>query len=334
MASPEQLLQVIHLQTDIAKLGLDLGNVMDLVAERTTALIGADGAAIELAEGGEMVYRAVAGKARSALGLRIARQGSLSGQCVNTGETLRCDDSESDPRVDREACRRVGLRSMVVLPLTHRGTTVGVLKAMSASPQAFNERDVGLVSLLSEVVGAAMFYATKYETDDLFYQATHDSLTGLANRALFMDRLRNTLTRTERAQQPVDVLMIDMDGLKPVNDTRGHRVGDAVLCEFANRLRRGTRSSDTVARLGGDEFGVLLSPGMGSAGVQGAVERLYAALEVPMDFEQQVLPLRASIGAAHAPADGLDADTLLECADLRMYALKQQRRQRESEPSL
>lgn len=224
MASPEQLLQVIHLQTDIAKLGLDLGNVMNLVVERTTVLIDADGVAIELAEDNDMVYRAVAGSARSALGLRIAKHGSLSGLCVRTGETLRCDDAENDPRVDREACRRVGLRSMSVLPLTHRGATVGILKAMSAQPNAFSERDAGLVGLLSEVGGAAMFYATKYETDDLFYQATHDSLTGLANRALFMDRLRNTLTRNERGRLPLDVLMIDMDGLKPVNDPRGHRV--------------------------------------------------------------------------------------------------------------
>ncbi len=327
MPSPAQLLQVIHLQTDIARLGLDLGNVMNLVAERTLSLTDADGAAIELAEDGDMVYRAVSGSARSALGLRISGQGSLSGLCVSTGEALRCDDSETDPRVDREACRRVGLRAMIVLPLKHRGATVGVLKAMSTRPAAFGDADTGLLGLLSEVVGAAMFYATKYETDDLFHQATHDALTGLANRALFMDRLRNTLSRSGRESQPVDVLMIDMDGLKPVNDSRGHRVGDAVLREFANRLRRGTRSSDTVARLGGDEFAVLLSPGVGPAGAAVAVARLYAALEAPLDFENHSVPLRASIGLAHSPDDGGDADELLERADERMYRSKQQRRE-------
>lgn len=319
MPSHEHLLQLIHLQTDIVKLGLDLGNVMSLVADRTVDLIGADGAAIELAEGSDMVYRAVAGAARSSLGLRIAMEGSLSGQCVRDGVALLCEDAETDARVNREACRQVGLRSMVVLPLKHRNATVGVLKAMSARPGAFDENHTVLLGLLSEVVGAAMFYATKYESDDLFHQATHDSLTGLANRALFMDRLRNVLARGERVHQPVDVLMIDTDGLKPVNDTRGHRVGDAVLREFANRLRRGTRTSDTVARLGGDEFAVMLSPGVGPDGAGAAIERLYAAMAAPLEFETHRVPLHASMGVAHSPADGRDADALLDRADERMY---------------
>lgn len=104
-----------------------------------------------------------------------------------------------------------------------------------------------------------------------------------------------------------------------------------MLCEFANRLRRGTRSSDTVARLGGDEFAVLLSPGVGATGASAAIARLYAALDAPFDFERQCVPLRASLGIAHAPEDGGDADALLECADIRMYESKQRRRQQEAE---
>ena len=253
MPAPKQLLEVIGIQTEIAKLGLDLGEVMALVVERTLPLIGADGAAIELAEGGEMVYRAASGIARPQIGLRLDLNTSLSGCCVRRGEILRCDDSEEDPRVDRNACRAVGLRSMIVIPLRHHDATVGVLKAMSSQPAKFSAQDEALLGLLSEAVAAAMFFATKYGTDDLFHMATHDSLTGLATRALFMDRLRNTLVRCARDRQPAGVLMIDMDGLKRINDDFGHRAGDAAIREFGTRIARASRSSDTVARLGGDE---------------------------------------------------------------------------------
>lgn len=325
MPSPRQLMDIIGIQTEIAKLGLDLGGVMQLVVERTLPLIGADGAVIEMAEGGEMVYRAAAGSARPHLGLRLQQDSSLSGHCVRTGETLRCDDSESDERVDRQACRLVGLRSMIVMPLTHNQVTVGVLKAMSAQPARFQEAELSLLGLLSELVAAAMFFATKYDADALYQQATHDGLTGLANRSLFMDRLRSVIVQGHRSHAPVGVFMIDMDGLKGVNDTFGHRVGDAVIREFGQRLLRGVRQSDTVARLGGDEFAVILTPMETAEGVEAAVHRLKGEIEPPFLFEGKSYPLRASIGVANFPADGDEAHGLLELADQRMYHIKQKR---------
>lgn len=323
MASQKQLLEIISIQTEIAKLGLDLGEVMELVVERTLPLIGADGAAIELAEGDDMVYRAAAGTARSHLGLRLSRANSLSGECVRTGMMLRCDDSECDSRVDRDACRQVGLRSMIVMPLKHGDSTVGVLKAMSTKPGKFQKRDEALLSLLSEVVGAAMFFAAKLDSDTLFHKATHDGLTDLANRSLFMDRLRNVLARIDRDRRPAAVLMIDMDGLKAVNDNYGHRTGDAVLKEFANRLKAASRRSDTVARLGGDEFAIILTPAEVPDGVNAAMERLKSQLATPFLFEDLSHPMRASIGTACIPEDGTDIVQLLEKADHRMYAVKQ-----------
>ncbi len=323
MSSPEQLLEVIQIQTEIAKLGLDLGGVMSLVAERAHALVGANGAAIELAEGEDMVYRAVAGAATPQLGLRLKLQTSMSGLCVRTGEMLRCDDSETDDRVDRDACRRVGLRSMIVMPLKHKGTTVGVLKAMSERPNAFSAADMTLLGLLSEVVGAAMFFATKYDTDDLFFKATHDSMTGVANRALFMDRLRSALFQSERDARPVGVLMIDMNGLKQVNDTYGHRIGDAMIQEFARRVQGGTRNTDTVARLGGDEFGAILTPVEEPHGLALAMKRVQEAIDSEFQFEGRSYPLTASVGVACFPVDGPGLEHLLELADKRMYAVKQ-----------
>lgn len=323
MPTRQQLMRVIDIQTEIVKLGLDLGGVMQHIVEQTLPLIDADGAAIELAEDGEMVYRAASGIARNQLGLRLKIDSSLTGLCVMTGETLSCVDSETDARVDREACRQVGLRSMIVMPLKHRGVTVGVLKAMSARPNKFNPRDMTLFGMSSEVVAAAMYFSVKYDSDSLFIKATHDGMTGLANRALFMDRLRSAVARTGRDNNPTGVLMIDLDGLKQINDAHGHRIGDAVIVEFSDRLKKATRSTDTAARLGGDEFGIVLSPLENPEGIEAAMRRIDTEIASPFVFEDRQYQLKASIGSALIPKDGSEPDKVLEVADRRMYAVKQ-----------
>lgn len=334
MPSPEQLLEVIRIQTEIAKLGLDLAEVMQLVVNRIPGLIDADGAAIELAEGDSMVYRAVSGCAGAHLGLRLARIGSLSGACVGSGKVLRCDDSEEDDRVDRKACRAVGVRAMIVVPLQHGEATVGVLKALSACPHKFTQEGETLLGLLSEVIGAAMFFAAELDTDVLFHKATHDGLTDLANRSLFMDRLRHLLARNSRDRRLGALVMMDMDGLKPINDTFGHRAGDAVLCEFAHRIKNAARKSDTVARLGGDEFAVILTPIDTRDGIEAAMQHLQHALQQPFVFEGNGYRLQASMGAACFPDDGTDLDALIETADRRMYAVKQGRRRQSAKATV
>lgn len=322
MPAKTQLLDIIAIQADIARLGLDLSGTMSLVVERTLPLIGADGAAIELADGEEMVYRAVAGLAEKQLGLRLRLGESLSGLCVRTGEILYCRDAEDDPRVDREACRKMGLRSMIVVPLRHEGENVGVLKAMSRVPDQFDDADVRALRLLSDVVTAALYFAAKYNADALFYKATHGAMTGLANRAFYIERLRNALALHRRDKRPASVLMIDMDGLKHLNDSFGHRVGDAAIKEMARRLAACARESDTVARLGGDEFGMIFSPVDQPMNGALLVHRIEDEIAQPLSFEGHTYPLRASIGLAEYPADGLDVDSLLETADRRMYRVK------------
>ncbi|WKE64861.1 sensor domain-containing diguanylate cyclase [Gallaecimonas kandeliae] len=322
MPSREQLMQVIQIQAEIAKLGLDLGGVMQFIVEQTVPLVQADGAVIELAEDGEMVYRAASGIAKAQLGLRLKIEDSLSGLCVQKGETLCCEDSETDPRVDRLACRQVGLRSMIVMPLKHQGTTVGVLKAMFAKPSSLKPLDITLLGLLSEVVAAAIFFSVKYDIHDLFIRATHDGMTGLANRALFMDRLRHATAQASRGGEPAMLLMIDMDGLKQINDSLGHRIGDAVILEFAKRLQQASRHSDTAARLGGDEFAVLLTSIDEKGGIVPAIRRFESAMAPPFAFEGREYRLQASMGYALLPEDGVDPEQLMDLADQRMYAVK------------
>ncbi|GAA4502069.1 sensor domain-containing diguanylate cyclase [Pseudaeromonas paramecii] len=327
----QQLLEVISLQTDIAKLGLDLSGVMNLVVERALPLVNADGAVVELAEGEDMVYRAASGLAQEQLGLRLKLHGSLSGLCVRTGEVLTTDDSEQDPRVNLLACRKLGLRSMIALPLHHQAVTVGVLKVMARAPAHFRPQQAAVLTLLTEVLAAEIFFAAKYAADDLFYRATHDELTGLANRALFLDKLRSALSLQRRQEGALAVLMIDMDGLKLINDCYGHGAGDAAICEFSRRLKQSVRATDTVARLGGDEFAVLMPAIANPALLEQGTQRLMAKVNHPFHYPKldEELTLSASMGAALAPEDGCEPDELLEKADQAMYQMKRRRKQAE-----
>jgi diguanylate cyclase (GGDEF)-like protein len=267
------------------------------------------------------------------LGARVVRSKSLSGMCLTEGRSLFCEDTETDPRVDLAACRRVGVRSMVVVPLTHAGETVGVLKAGSAQSGVFSADDAQTLELLANLVGAAMYWATRYGKDDLFFRATHDHLTGLANRSLFMDRLRLAVMQVERMAPGVAVLAVDMDGLKQINDQLGHAAGDAALVAFGELLASAAREADTVARLGGDEFAVILSPLRTVDGLSSVIERFQAQLDSCMEYNGAQLRLRGSIGGAVCPHDSLELLPLLELADQRMYEAKR-RRKAEAEAAL
>ena len=156
----------------------------------------------------------------------------------------------------------------------------------------------------------------------LRHQAFHDTLTGLANRALFADRLEQALLRGARGDHSVTVLLIDLDYFKAINDSFGHAAGDGLLREVAARLRSVVRAADTVARLGGDEFAVILDEGDADGGA--VVERVFAAVESPFEVRGRSFPVTASIGLASSTPGETGADHLLRNADLAMYAAKAQ----------
>jgi diguanylate cyclase (GGDEF)-like protein len=323
----DRLLGVIRMQTEIAKLGLDLGSVMTLVAQRSQEMVRADGAVVEIAEGEDMVYSAATGIATPHLGLRLARKDSLSGLCMEANEPLYCRDSELDGRVNREACRLIGLRSMIVVPLRHEDHAIGVLKVMARNPVAFPYEDLEQLGMMSELIAASMYHSARLGESELFHRATHDPLTDLPNRALFFERLRQCLAHAEREGHRCGVLAIDMDGLKIINDRLGHRAGDTALRELAKRLNDAARSADTVARLGGDEFGIILSSVEDRHAAELATTRYADALTgATLQFEGQTLPLAASIGLALFADDAREIGELLDCADRAMYSNKRIRK--------
>ena len=133
-----------------------LDEVLQLVAERAVAITGADGLAIALAENNEIVLRAAAGTVRPDVGARIERDSAFSGACFRTAQVVNCDDTETDPRVNLQACRKLGARSMVAVPLCGRRRVIGLLEAFSSWPFGFNESDVRNLTLLAELVLAAL----------------------------------------------------------------------------------------------------------------------------------------------------------------------------------
>jgi len=153
------------------------------------------------------------------------------------------------------------------------------------------------------------------------YAATHDRLTGLANRALALDRLAAALTEAERGPDPVAVFYCDLDHFKEINDTLGHAAGDQLLAEVARRLELTAREDDTVGRLGGDEFVVIAYPVPSAAEAAGIASRLMEAVQRPVELAGQLVCPTASIGAALS-APGIAADQLMADADRAMYAAK------------
>jgi diguanylate cyclase (GGDEF)-like protein len=156
----------------------------------------------------------------------------------------------------------------------------------------------------------------------LLRRAHFDSLTGLANRALFADRLAHALARARRRGERVGLLYLDLDGFKAINDARGHAAGDAALRQVAARLRAAVRESETAARFGGDEFTVLIEPLRDPADAGAVAARIGAALRRPLEVERHEVRLSASIGIAIFPDDGADPQALLRSADRAMFRVK------------
>lgn len=464
-----RLNEIITTQCQLAEAKLDLEAFFDLVVYRMDTLTGATGSVIELLDGDEMVYRAGSGVARAHIGLRLKLDSSISGLCVKSREVLRCDDSEIDARVDRAACQRIGVRSMVVAPLFNEGRTIGVLKAMSSEPNAFGGRDMQTLQLMAGLIGAAIAHQTAFNSKEellnelntafavikeneqhtrtiiesahdafvgicadgrimdwnrqaevtfgwtrgeafgqrmeqliippryrdahlagmshfhksgegpvlnkrielqalrkngeefpveltisviknadgvqfcaflhditerkiaeerLVQMAQRDQLTDLPNRRLFNDRLEHAMLRAKRAQKLMALIYLDIDHFKIINDSFGHVVGDALLKEFAARLKASVRRVDTVARLGGDEFVMILEQLQEPVDSEVILQKIMQNVRQEIRVGEHVLNITTSLGGAFYQGQELSEKDLMVLADGALYEAKQTGRDR------
>ena len=170
-----RLHQIIAAQYDVATAGLNMDHLLSRIVERTMKLTSAEGAVFEQIEGDELVYRATAGNAKNRHGYRIKMRGSLSGQSIQEGHALRCDDSEKDGRVNRDACRLVGLRSMIVVPLRTDSKIIGVLKVYSSKEMAFNDQDAHALQLMAGLLSSAISHSNEFEAKRTAEQAANEA---------------------------------------------------------------------------------------------------------------------------------------------------------------
>jgi diguanylate cyclase (GGDEF)-like protein/PAS domain S-box-containing protein len=236
----------------------------------------------------------------------------------------------------------VGQPAEILIATTHRSGFTNYLQhrltqdiPISAAHESMGKRKSGSLFPLEFVVSSMqvgsrhLFIATmrdiserKAHTDALEYQALHDALTGLPNRSLFGDRLRQALLSARRNQNMFGVLLLDLDRFKDINDALGHDRGDTLLQEVTARLRGVLRATDTIARLGGDEFAVLSTDAKHPDDVVATAKKILGALEGPFAIADQMVETGASIGIALYPVHGDDPTTLLRRADVAMYVAK------------
>jgi diguanylate cyclase (GGDEF)-like protein len=230
----------------------------------------------------------------------------------------------ADPRLaasERDYLASIGGSVLAVIPLVANGRSIGLVELTSERPTLLDANRLRVARSMAHM--AAMLLENARLVDQLRHQALHDSLTGLANRALFRDRLTHAMHRGARTPGGrCAVLFLDLDDFKHVNDGLGHAVGDALLRVVAERLRSTLRSADTAARLGGDEFAVLIEDVVGVDDVATVADRIVAAIARPAAIGGQEVNVRVSLGFAVSPEGGQTVDELLTNADAAMYVAK------------
>ena len=300
------------------------------LVEAVPAVIDCDRVSVWIWDEGAQVLscRAISGTeaADPAIGaLRFTPENNqqLADQVADPDPTPLFYDRSSDNDVFREALERFGGVATVTVPIVSRRRYLGSLTVtVTSEPERLQARRDLLDRLSGVVAHAGTALQTARLVDKVTYQARHDGLTGLANRAVFSGRMEQALSAAEENRRPVAIFFLDLNDFKSVNDKRGHAAGDEVLRLVAERLLGTVRSTDTVARLGGDEFAIVLSDSPDHTEIETAAQRVAAAFEEPFLVDGEPLHVGASVGRATWPDDGSEIEALMRHADAAMYQAK------------
>ncbi len=245
---------------------------------------------------------------------------------IKNQRRLIVSDTHQDFRFDiKETTQREDLRSLIITPIMHERKVIGTLRVDAAKPEVFTNDDLRLLDTISVLSSSALSNAMLYErTEEL---AIKDSLTNLYVRRYFFERLKEEHRRALLTHRPLSLLMCDLDHFKECNDKYGHGIGDMMLVEFANVMRR-TLENAITARYGGEEFSVLL-PETSKEQAEQIAEKIRAAFEsFPFVVRRERIAMTVSIGVANLPDDSLDLENLVQKADQALYQAKKLGRNR------
>ena len=311
------------------ELSHDLGNSLSLdetfsvLSLRMKKLVPFESMAVFVRQGDTLKPVHVSGDECRALGaLEIAVGQGVCGWVAQNGKTIMNANPALEKSHNGVSLQETPLSSVLAVPLEAGSGVVGVLALYRKEKEAFTADHVRILMAISSKVALCIANALKYEQAES--SATTDYLTGLPNaRSLFL-HLDKELSRCQREGQSLAVMVCDLDGFKQVNDRFGHLEGDKLLRTFAKMLKEKCREYDYVARMGGDEF-VVVMPGIEATGAKSKAE-LFDQLSTQagrLVCHEDLISL--SVGIAHYPTDGKDAETLLREADRVMYLVKEVR---------
>jgi diguanylate cyclase (GGDEF)-like protein len=298
--------------------------VLEAIVEGACELLGDDVGTLRLAGPNDPAHTTVVASVGGSPELLAPRRRSEAGEGLG-GKAMRerrlvIADQVSGPEAldDLGDFAVEGLTAAMAAPVHEGGEVIGSLGVASTEPgRTYGARDQGVLLAFAEHASLVLGHARAHE--EALHEALHDSLTGLPNRTLLVDRLSHALARARRSGTRVGVLFCDLDGFKTVNDSLGHAAGDQLLVQVGERLRDCLRPSDTVARLGGDEFAILLDELADPRDAARAARRVNDALEAPFHIRGRDIYIGASIGIA---AETREAEGLLRNANLAMYRAK------------
>jgi diguanylate cyclase (GGDEF)-like protein/putative nucleotidyltransferase with HDIG domain len=299
---------------------LSLDETLSVVAMRLKHLVPYDTIAVYVCRDGRLVPEYINGEDfRYFSSLEIPIGQGLSGWVAHNGRTMLNGNPAVESGYLNDPTKVTTLHSAVALPLIGLNGTIGVLTLYRTDQDAFSWDHVRILQAISSKVSLAMDNALKFRKAET--TATTDFLTDLPNaRSLFL-RLDSELARCKRSNEPLTVLVGDLDGFKQVNDRYGHLVGNTVLRSVAAALRDSCREYDYVARMGGDEF-VLILPASDCESMKRRIGELRTIGAQAGSMVTGMNGMTMSIGEAFYPQDGTDAEQLLAEADRRMYRAK------------
>lgn len=324
-------------QEEVARFGqraISSGDFEEIAADAMQTLrtvLGADMAVLMAHEHDRQRLRIVTGDAEGdqrfgqGIDLSVPSSGSSqAGHTLHHDESILVEDWTAEQRFDRaDLTRAFGVCSGVTAPVRASDAVWGVVGVHSRSTRTFSRSEIGFIESIANVIGSSLDLRARER--EIEHAALHDSMTGLPNRALFVNRLRRALARARRMPSVLAVIFIDLDDLKLINDSLGHDVGDALIKAIGPRLADAARTTDTIAHFGGDEFTVMIEDVISPDAAKRNAKRLLDSLAQPFEVEGRSHRITASAGIAIGTA-GDNPDALMRDAHTALHHAKQSNR--------